>query len=146
MVVTMETEEAGDLIGDERVADHRERAAAKLGQIVQQTKQALIDADIDLGIIFVIPSSGHSIITFGTMSDPPDELWGEVSAVVSSIVQQVLSLDRVRCRAVMCAATDSVADHQPPQSPSHSGEPSGCLSAPPPHQPFSQREPTDEIP
>lgn len=119
-----------DDLTDDDVVVHRAQAAAKLDQIAQETKQALIDADIDLGIFFVIPSSGHSIITFGTVSDPPDELWGQVSAVVSTIVRQAVGLDRVRCREVMCAATDSVADHQPPQSPARSGEPSGCWSAP----------------
>jgi hypothetical protein len=105
-------DEPDDLTDDDVVA-HRTQAAAKLDQIVRQTKQALIDPGIDLGIFFVIPSSGYSIITFGTMSDPPDELWGQVSAVVSSIVRQAVGLDRVRCREVMCIATDSVADHPP---------------------------------
>ena len=118
----MESQEADD----DDVAGHRERAKAELDQIARQTKQALIDTDIDLGIFFVIPSSGYSIITFGTMSDPPDELWGQVRAVVSSIVQRAVGLDRVRCREVMCLATDSVDDHQPPRSPAQPDEPSGC--------------------
>jgi hypothetical protein len=129
-MAAMDVPDEHDDLTDDDVVAHRAQAAAKLDQIVQQTKWALKEHGIDLDLFFVIPRSGDSIITFGTVSDPPDELWGQVSAVVSSIVGRAVGLDRVRCREVMCIATDSVADHQPPRSPAQSDEPSGCWSAP----------------
>jgi hypothetical protein len=85
--------------------DYRERAAAKLDQIAQQVKQALIDADIDLGIFFVIPSSGPVILTFGTITDPPDDQWHRAGEIVGSIVAQSIGLIRVRRREVTCVTT-----------------------------------------
>jgi hypothetical protein len=128
-MAAMETQALDDSADDEDAATYRERAKAMLDRIAAQAKQALSQRGVELDLFFVTPSR-HSVVTFGTMSDPPGQLWGEVSAMVSSIVQQVVGLDRVRCREVMCAATDSVADHQPPQSPARPGEPSGCWSAP----------------
>jgi hypothetical protein len=85
--------------------DYRERAAAEIDQIARLTKQALIDADIDLGIFFVIPSSGPVILTFGTITDPPDDQWHRAGEIVGSIVAQSIGLIRVRRREVTCVTT-----------------------------------------
>ncbi len=90
------------------VADHRARAADMLSQIAQQARQGLADAGIDLSLFFLIPSSGQSIITFGTITDPDDHLWNRVGEIVSSIVRQTVGLDRTRCRTVTCATTDDL--------------------------------------
>jgi hypothetical protein len=87
--------------------DYRQRAIANLDAITKQTKQALSDAGINIDIFFVIPSR-DSIITYGTVTDPSDEEWGSINAIVSNIVQQSLALDRTRCREVVCATTDDV--------------------------------------
>ena len=87
--------------------DYRERVIANLDAITRQTKQALSDAGINIDIFFVIPSS-DSIITYGTVTDPSDEEWGSVSAIVSNIVRQSVGLDRTRCRDVVCATTDDL--------------------------------------
>ena len=94
-----------DLTGEERMADHRARAATMLAEISRRAKEALTEQGIDLNVFFVVPSSGDSIITCGAMSDPPDDLWGQVSTMISSIVEQAVGLDRTRLREVRCATT-----------------------------------------
>jgi hypothetical protein len=116
--------------GDE--ATYRSRAAAELDQIARQTKQTLVEADIDIDVFFLIPSSGNSVLIFGTPGDPDDDLWSRVSDVVGSVLRNLIGLDRVRCRQLMCAATDSIADHQPTESPAQPSEPSGCQPVPMP--------------
>ena len=106
----METEEPDDLTDCEDVADHRDRARNLLPQITQQVRQALNDADIDLDVFLMIPASGDAVATFGTVSDPDDELWKRVTEIVSSIVGETVGLGRTRCREVICATTH---DHQP---------------------------------
>ncbi len=126
----METQEADDLTDDDDVADHRERAKAEIDQTARQTKQALIDADIDLGIFFMVPNSGRAIVSFGTPGNPSDDEWDRVGKIVGSIVAQSIGLERVRCRPVTCATTDSIADHQPTESPAQPAEPSGFRPMP----------------
>ena len=46
-------DDRSDQLDNNAVAAHRDRAVAKIDQIAQQTKQALIDAGIDLGIFFL---------------------------------------------------------------------------------------------
>jgi hypothetical protein len=61
----------------------------------------------------MIPNGGDAICTFGTITDPPDELWGRVSDIVCSIVREIVGLGGVRSRALSCASTgalDSPAD------------------------------------
>jgi hypothetical protein len=99
-----------DDVPDEATDDvpaYRERATSRLQDIAQQTKQALADADagIDLDIFFTVPSSGHSILTFGTIADPDDATWQAVSAIVSATVRRAIGLDRSRCRSLACATT-----------------------------------------
>jgi hypothetical protein len=47
---------------------------------------------------------------FGTPSDPDDELWTRVEKIISSVVQQMVGLGRVRCRQVLCATTADQPD------------------------------------
>ena len=68
----------------------------------------------------------------GTTADPPDEQWSRVSEIVLAIVCQSAGLTHTRCRAVACASTDSVGDHQPHKSSVLPTEPSGCCSIPSP--------------
>jgi hypothetical protein len=104
-------DEPDDLTDDDDLtAVQRARARDLLDQIVQQTNQALIDTGIDLDLFFLIPNSGNSILTFGTPADPDDTSWNHAGEIVASIVQKVVGLDRVRCRQVTCATTDSIAD------------------------------------
>ena len=104
-MAAMETQQADDLTDDGDVADHRARAKAELAKIAQQAKRVLQEGGIDLDLFFMIPSSGNSIITFGTSGDPPDDLWEQVRQIVSEIVRRSIGLDRTRCREVVCATT-----------------------------------------
>jgi hypothetical protein len=62
---------------------------------------------IGLSLFFVIPSNGQNILFFGTSADPSDDLWNEVTGIVSGIVQQSIGLERPRCRSLRCATTDT---------------------------------------
>ena len=112
----MDTQEVDDLTeeGDE-LSVYRDRAKAILDQIARQTKQALAEHGIDdLTVFFMIQSSGP-ILIFGTMSDPSENQWEQVSDIVSSVLRQVVGLDGAWSRPVMCASTDDVAgnEHSP---------------------------------
>lgn len=106
----MDTPDAHDELPDDDDGDdvpaYRERAAAKLDQIARDVKDALAEHDID--IFFTIPSSGHSILTFGTVADPDDREWQIISAVVSGIVHHAIGLERSRCRSLACAITPPI--------------------------------------
>jgi hypothetical protein len=103
----METHEA-----DDDVTAHRARTIETLDQITQKAKLALIEQGIDLPLFFIVPHSGDALLTFGTITDPPDVLWDRVGEIVSSVVRQSVGLERTRCRPVVCATTESAADHQ----------------------------------
>ena len=81
-----------DLTDDDAVIAHRARAKAELGQIARQAKQALADAGIDLSLFFLVPNSGDATLTFGTITDPPDDEWEQVGEIVSAIVRQTVGL------------------------------------------------------
>ena len=83
----------------------RERAASKLDQIAQQVKQALTEHGINVSVFFIVPSSG-AIVTFGTTGDPPDDLWAQIGELVSAVVKEAVGVARLRCRHLVCAATD----------------------------------------
>jgi hypothetical protein len=125
----METEEFDDPADDDGVTAYRASARAALDQIASQVKDALVEQQIDLDLFFVSPSS-ESLLCFGTMSDPADELWDKVSSLVSSIVSGAVGLDRVRSRTVVCAATGSIADQQPHAASVQPDEPSTSQPAP----------------
>jgi hypothetical protein len=109
-MAAMQALEPDEWTDDDSVVAHRARAKAELYQIAQQAKEALAGRGIDTPLFFLIPNSGSSILTFGTVIDPPDTEWEQVREIVSEIVGQTVGLDRVRCRAVICATTH---DHQP---------------------------------
>ena len=90
---------------DEDVAAQRAKAKNLLPQITQQVKQALQEASIGVDVFLMIPASGHAIATFGTLADPPDELWSRIGEIVCSIVRRAIGLDRVCSRPLSCATT-----------------------------------------
>jgi hypothetical protein len=102
----MQTSEWTD--GD-AVMDHRARASNLLPQITQEVKAALSEADIGLDVFLIVPSTGDTVLTFGTVADPPDELWDRVSEIVCSIVRQTVGLRRTRSRPAVCASTGAPA-------------------------------------
>jgi hypothetical protein len=110
-MVAMTNQELDDPTNDDDVlgesmddaADYRERAAAKIDQIAQQTKQMLAEAGIDIPVFFLIPSSGDSVLIFGTPANPCDDLWTRVAEIVAPIVRQLVGLAGTRCRAMACA-------------------------------------------
>jgi hypothetical protein len=105
-------DERDDLTDD--VVAYRERATAMLPEIAQQVRGALAEEGLDVSVFFLVPHSGDAVITFGTSGDPSDDEWGRVADVVASVVRQSIALARTRCREVMCATTDEVADHPRP--------------------------------
>jgi hypothetical protein len=131
-MAAMETQEPDDLTDCEDVADRRARAEAMLGQIARDAKEALADQGIDIDLFLLAPNSGEAILIYGTAGNPPDDEWNRVGEIVGSIVAQSIGLDRVQSRPVTCAATASIADHQPTESPAQPSEPSGCRRAPVP--------------
>ena len=90
---------------DEGVAAQRARAKDLLPQITQQVKQALQEASIGVDVFLMIPASGHAIATFGTLADPPDELWTRIGEIVCSIIRRAVGLERVCSRPLSCATT-----------------------------------------
>ena len=101
---------ADELIPSESINDeptYRDRAAAKLDQIAREAKKVLVEHGIGISLFFLIPNNGHSILLFGTPADPSDDLWSEVSEIVSGIVRQSVGVKRTRCRSLLCATTCS---------------------------------------
>jgi hypothetical protein len=107
-MAAMETEEL--IEADDGVATRRAKARSLLGEITQRVKQALKEAGIGIEVFLLIPMSGDAVATLGTLADPPPEVWERVEGIVSSIVQQMVGLDRVRCRQVPCATTTDQPD------------------------------------
>ena len=100
-----------DLTGDDDLSVYRDRAKAKLKDVARDVRQALDEQGIgsDIPVFFLAPNSGDAVVLFGTVAeDPTDDDWRRVSDVVTSIVQQAVGLDAVRCREVVCAATTDV--------------------------------------
>jgi len=99
----METEE---FIEDgEGVTAYRARARNLLPQITQDVKRALDEASIEMDVFVVVPTCGDAIATFGTVTDPADEVWATVSDIVCSVVRKTVGLDRTKCRELACATT-----------------------------------------
>jgi hypothetical protein len=101
----MDNDELDDLTDDERAADHRARARNLLTQITEEVKQALKDAGIEMDVFLMIPTTGDAVATFGTVIDPPDELWARVGEIVCSVLRKAVGLGPVRCRELACATT-----------------------------------------
>src|ERR1700760_2970925 len=89
------------------VVAQRTLVGAELDQIALRVKEALIDANIDLELFFMVPSSGDAILTFGTMSDPDDELWDRVGLAIVSVLQEAVGLECTRSRPVLCATAST---------------------------------------
>jgi hypothetical protein len=107
----MDTQEIDDQTDDDDVMAHRERAKAELDQIAQQVRLALAELGIDIPLFFIVPNSGDAIVTFGTITDPPDTEWSRVGEVVGSIVAQSCGLRGTRRREVVCAGTHDKESH-----------------------------------
>ena len=76
-----------------------------LDQIAQEAQRALAAEGFDIPLFFILPTSGQSIVTFGTPGDPTDEQWEQAGRIVSAIVQKSVGLRGTRCREVVCATT-----------------------------------------
>ena len=90
---------------DEGVAAQRAIARNLLPQITQQVKRALQEASIEIDVFLMIPATGDAIANFGTLADPPDELWTRIGEIVCSIVRRAVGLDRICSRPLSCATT-----------------------------------------
>ena len=102
-----------DLIMDsDVVVAQRARSSAELDQITRMTKQALVEAEIDLELFFAVPNSGDAILTYGTTSDVADELWDRVQDVVVSVVQEIVGLGWPHIREVSWATTGPIAGNR----------------------------------
>lgn len=84
---------------------HRQRATSDLDQIAQQVKRVLAENGIDVSLFFVVPGGGDAILSFGSMSDPSDELWDRITNLVCDVIKEAIGVDRVRCRGAACAST-----------------------------------------
>jgi hypothetical protein len=100
-----------DLIDENDETPCRERAAARLDRIADLTKSALANARIDIEVFFLVPRSGNAntILIVGTPGDPTEELWRTVTEVVSSVIRNVLGIERTRFRGLVCASTHAVS-------------------------------------
>jgi len=101
--------EQDDLTGEGDQRTYQERATAMLDQIAQQTKLVLSEAGIDLEIFFLVSQNSTAILTFGTPTDPSDDIWARVGEIVSCVVRNSLGIERTRCRGLVCASTQTLA-------------------------------------
>lgn len=99
-------DERGDFAGDD-VPAYRKHATELLDEIAHQTRHRLADAGIEMDVFFLIPNSGHSVLTFGTLADPSDAIWDQVGEIVSLVVRQSVGLEHSTCRDLQCATTGS---------------------------------------
>jgi hypothetical protein len=112
-MAAMETEQ---LDHDERaddgdVAVYRARAGERLGEIAREVKRRLTAGGLDgIPVFLLLPSSGSSIVAFGTPGDPDDATWRRVSTVVTTVIKELVGVQRVRSREMQCAATNDVDD------------------------------------
>src|ERR1700735_1713915 len=94
-------DEQDDLMDEGDQETYQERATAMLDVIAQQTKLDLSRAGIDMEIFFLVSQNSTAILTFGTPTDPPDDLWARVGEVVSCVVRNTLDIERTRCRELV---------------------------------------------
>ena len=90
---------------DEGVMARRARARNLLPDITQEVKQALKEAGIEMDVFLMIPMSGDALATFGTIIDPPDEVWVRVGEIVCAVLGRTVGLGPVRCGGLACATT-----------------------------------------
>ena len=77
---------------DEGVAAGRARARNLQPEITEEVKPALKDAGIEMDVFLMIPMSGDAVATFGTVIDPPDEVWARVGEIVCSVLRKTVGL------------------------------------------------------
>lgn len=125
-------EEHDELSGDDdpgAMADgltYRDRARVNLDQIARDAKRLLAENGIEISLFFMIPNSGHSVLTFGTPADPTDDLWNKVTEIVSAIVRQSIGLAQIICRNLQCVDTlasapapTQISTHREAREPQH---------------------------
>lgn len=106
----METQALDDLIiDDDAVEAQRDRASAELDQIARTAKQALVRAGIELELFFMVPNSGNAILTYGTATDPDDNLWDRVREIIFAVLRGTIGLERPQSHAALCATTGPIA-------------------------------------
>jgi hypothetical protein len=91
-----EVDADGHMTNDSDVTMTRLRTGALLDEIIQRVNTALGDQDIDIDLFVMVPSP-DVIITIGTPGSPTADEWRSVSEIVSSVVQEFIGLERVRC-------------------------------------------------
>jgi len=100
----------GMVIADDILETQRARVLAELDEIARTTKKALGEAEISISLFFMVPSTGTAILTYGTASDPDEELWDSVRSVVTSVLQEIVDLGSPNFRDVACATTGPIVD------------------------------------
>lgn len=100
MITQIEHDDLDDGLTDED--NLHIRAIEKFDKIVETAKRTLTNAGISIDVFFLVPT--HGILLYGTPADDvPDDLWNEVSEIVTSVVARVLEVERFGCREVLCA-------------------------------------------
>jgi hypothetical protein len=85
------------------------RASLTLDQIAQQAKLALSEAGIDIELFFLVSQNSKAILTFGTPTDPSDDMWARVGEIVSCAMRNSLGIERTRCTGLALASTQTLA-------------------------------------
>jgi hypothetical protein len=105
--ISEQTEQLGDQTLDQansgdRLFQQRRLLTSRLADIALLTRTALDNAALPLEIFFVIPASGHAMISFGTPGDPLDEDWDRVDQIISNIVGNIVGLGGLHGRELPC--------------------------------------------
>ena len=82
---------------------YRERATVLLDGFAEQARGVLRDAGIGIDLIFVVPSSGDVVLTFGAAAELYNDEWKAIKTAVSSLVRRSVGLEPAQCREVICA-------------------------------------------
>jgi hypothetical protein len=107
-MAAMQTQELNGQSDGRSIARHRARAKAELEHIVQQAKQAVAEAGLDIPLFFMIPRTGDSILTYGTPGHPQDHEWSHIGEIVCAVVAKAVGMDRTLHREIMCMASDDL--------------------------------------
>jgi hypothetical protein len=83
--------------------DYRERATVLLDSFAQQAKSVLRAAGIGIDLIFVVPSSGDVILTFGAAAELYNDEWTAIRSTVSSLVLRSIGMEPAQGRDIVCA-------------------------------------------
>jgi hypothetical protein len=90
-------------------SDRRAKATALLPDITGRVHVALSQAGIDIQLSFLIPNTGDALLIYGTTAepDPADLEWEQVGEIVCSVVQEVLGVQKLRHREIVCSRISS---------------------------------------